>query len=185
MKTRLIGTSLIAALLVGAQLTWGLNAAESSLEIQDKPTAPEFTSVTEWINSKELKLSEQKGKVKVIHFWTFGCINCIHNYPHYRAWMEKYKDQKDFLMVGIHTPELARERDIDTIKKKAKENKLTFPIAVDNDDKNWVAWGNRWWPCVYIVDKDNKVLFRWEGELGDDGFKRMTAELDKLLELKK
>src|SRR6516164_9799397 len=67
--------------------------------------APEFTEVTDWINSKPLKLADQKGKVVVVHFWTNGCINCIHNYPHYRAWQEKYKDEKHLLIIGVHTPE--------------------------------------------------------------------------------
>jgi peroxiredoxin len=143
--------------------------------------APEFTKVTEWLNSKPLKLAEQEGKVVVVHFWTNGCINCIHNYPHYRAWQEKYKDDKNYLMVGIHTPEFDGEKDIERIKERAAKNKLTFAIAVDNEQANWSAWGNRYWPCVYLVDKQGRVRERWEGELGDEGYKKMTAKIDALL----
>ena len=104
--------------------------------------APEFTGVTVWLNSKPLKLADQKGKVVVVHFWTNGCINCVHNYPYYRAWTEKYKDNKDLVIVGIHSPEFDAEKDVARIKDRAAENHLTFPIAVDNESANWRAWGN-------------------------------------------
>src|SRR5262245_28302875 len=143
--------------------------------------APEFTGVTDWINSKPLKLSDQKGKVVVVHFWTNGCINCIHNYPHYRAWQDKYKSETNFLMVGIHTPEFDSEKDVARIKDRMAKNKLTFAVAVDNKGTNWKAWDNRSWPCVYVVDKNGVVRFRWEGELGDDGYKKLTQKIDRLL----
>lgn len=143
--------------------------------------APELTEVADWINSKPLKLADQKGKVVVVHFWTHGCINCIHNYPHYRGWSAKYKDNKDWLMVGIHTPEFDAEKDIDQIKAKAKKNDLTYAIAVDNKQANWKAWRNQYWPCVYLVDKTGNVRYRWAGELGDEGYKDFTKLIDGLL----
>jgi thiol-disulfide isomerase/thioredoxin len=144
-------------------------------------TAPEFTGVTAWLNSQPLKLADQKGKVVVVHFWTNGCINCIHNYPYYREWQDRYKNEKHFLMVGIHTPEFDAEKDIDTIKERLAKNKLTFPVAVDSDQANWKAWSNEYWPCIYLVDKTGNVRFRWEGELGDAGYKKVTAQIDDLL----
>jgi peroxiredoxin len=145
------------------------------------PPAPEFTGVTEWINSKPLNLADQKGKVVVVHFWTNGCINCIHNYPHYRAWTDKYKDNRDLVIVGIHTPEFEAEKNTARIKERAAKNGLKFPIVVDSDRANWKAWGNQFWPCVYLVDKAGKVRHRWEGEFGDEGYKTMTERIDKLL----
>ena len=144
-------------------------------------SAPELTDVTDWVNSKPLKLADQRGKVVIVHFWTNGCINCIHNYPHYRAWTEKYKDNKNLLMIGIHTPEFDAEKDVERIKSKAEKNHLTFPIAVDNNQSNWKEWGNRYWPCVYLVDKTGIVRDRWEGELGDDGFKKASQVIEGLL----
>jgi thiol-disulfide isomerase/thioredoxin len=144
-------------------------------------TAPEFTGVTAWLNSQPLKLADQKGKVVVVHFWTNGCINCIHNYPYYREWQDRYKNEKHFVMVGIHTPEFDAEKDIDTIKERLARNKLTFPVAVDSDQANWKAWSNEYWPCIYLVDKTGNVRFRWEGELGDSGYKKVTAQIDDLL----
>jgi thiol-disulfide isomerase/thioredoxin len=170
---------LVLVLLVPAIGYWGLLGRGDEKE---KPIpAPEFTGVTEWVNAKPMKLADQKGKVLVIHFWTNGCINCINNYPHYRAWQDKYKDQKDLVIVGIHTPEFKAERDVDRIKDRMAKNKLTFAVAVDNDGANWKAWGNRYWPCVYLVDKAGNVRQHWEGELGDDGFKTLTRTIDALL----
>lgn len=74
------------------------------------PPAPEFVGITDWVNTNGIKLADQSGKVVVVHFLTNGCINCVHNYPHYRAWQEKYKDERGFLMVGVHTPEFDADR---------------------------------------------------------------------------
>ena len=150
------------------------------LDREPRP-APEFTGVTDWVNSKPLKLADQTGKVVVVHFWTNGCINCIHNYPHYRAWQDKYKDNKNLLIIGIHTPEFDAEKDVDRIKDRMAKNKLTFAVAVDNDKANWKAWGNQYWPCIYLVDKTGSIRYHWEGELGDDGYKKVTAQIDELL----
>ncbi len=145
--------------------------------------APEFTPSTEWRQSKPLKLSEQRGKVVVVHFFAFGCINCIHNYPWYREWAAKYSPS-EVTIVGIHTPETTEEQSVSTLEKKLKENKLTFPIAVDSDKANWDAWGNNMWPSVYIIDKEGYVRTWWYGELdwqGAGGQKIMEQRIDELL----
>ena len=117
----------------------------------------------------------------MVHFWTNGCVNCIHNYPHYQAWSEKYKDNKNWLMVGVHTPEFAAEKDVARIKDQLTKHKLTFPVAVDNEVANWKAWGNRFWPCIYLVDQAGNVRSRWDGELGDQGYQKVTGQIDELL----
>lgn len=154
---------------------------EPATPAENSIPAPELTKVSDWVNSKPFKLADQKGKVVVVHFWTNGCFNCVNNYPHYRAWTDKYKDTKNFLMLGIHSPEFDAEKDVNRIKERATKNKLTFAIAVDNDMANWNAWGNRYWPCVYLVDKKGNVRSRWEGELGKKGFEEMTKNIDALL----
>ena len=162
---------------VGLWAALGCNA-----DAADKPVpAPEFTKVTEWVNTKPLKMADLKGKVVIVHFWTNGCINCIHNYPHYRAWQEKYKDNKNVVIIGIHTPEFDSEKKVDRIKERMTKNKLTFAVAVDNEQANWKAWGNRYWPCVYVVDKAGNVRHHWAGELGDKGYKTMTELIDARL----
>jgi len=143
--------------------------------------APEFAGVTDWLNTEPLKLADQKGRVVVVHFWTNGCINCIHNYPHYVAWQDRYKENNAFLMVGVHTPEFDAEEDVDRIKAQMLKHKLTFAVAVDNDHETWKAWGNQYWPCVYLVDKAGAIRGKWAGELGDEGYNKFTQGIDALL----
>jgi thiol-disulfide isomerase/thioredoxin len=177
MNIKLAVAFVVLALAVGNRGFLARSADE-----KEKPVpAPEFTGVTEWVNAKPLKMADQKGKVVVVHFWTNGCINCVNNYPHYRAWQDKYKNDKDLLIVGVHTPEFKAEKDVDRLKDRMTKNKLTFAVAVDNDGANWKAWGNQYWPCVYLVDKAGNVRQRWEGELGNDGYKKLTRAIDELL----
>ncbi len=110
-----------------------------------------------------------RGKVVVVHFWTHGCFNCVNNYPHYRAWQDRYAGEKDLVILGIHTPETAGERAVDRIKQQAEKNGLKFAIAVDNDATNWQAWNNRTWPTVYVVDRRGVARYGWEGELNYKG----------------
>jgi peroxiredoxin len=178
-----IAVVLAFVVVAGCDADRTLNVAPSPAPDDSVKTvpAPEFTGVTQWLNSKPLKLADQKGKVVVVHFWTNGCINCVHNYPHYRAWQDKYKDEKNILIVGIHTPEFEAEKDVDTIKERLAKNKLTFPVAVDSDKANWKAWSNEYWPSIYLVDKTGTVRYRWEGELGEAGYKKVTGQIEELL----
>jgi peroxiredoxin len=130
--------------------------------------APEFQSVTQWINSEPLTMAGLRGKVVLVHFWTNGCSNCVNNYPHYKAWQERYAG-KDVVILGIHTPETAGERNVERIKAQAAKHGLKFAIAVDNDQSNWNAWNNRYWPTVYVVDRRGIVRYGWEGELSYKG----------------
>jgi peroxiredoxin len=132
--------------------------------IQIAATAPELRGVTEWINSPPIQLSEQRGKVVVVHFFAANCINCIRNYPHYRKWDETFS-KTDVVIVGIHTPETKAERDIERIRRKFAEHELNFPIAIDQEKTNWDAWTNRMWPSVYLIDKQGRIRNWWYGEL--------------------
>jgi peroxiredoxin len=145
--------------------------------------APKLRDVTEWINSDPLTMNKLRGKVVLVHFWTFGCYNCKNNYAHYRAWQERYAD-KDVVIVGIHTPETPGERSVERIKSEAAKHGLKFPITVDNDGSNWRAWNNRYWPTVYVVDRRGRVRYGWEGELnykGASGEEKVRKLVDSLL----
>jgi len=126
--------------------------------------APELQAVETWINSQPLTLAQLRGKVVVLHFWTFGCINCVHNYPAYKDWQQRFAG-KDVTIVGIHTPESQGERNVEAIRQKMKDNGLKFPVAVDNEKRNWKAWANNIWPAVYLIDKKGYVRHWWYGEL--------------------
>ncbi len=116
-----------------------------------------------WINSKPLKLSSLRGQVVVLHFWTFGCENCQHNYPALKAWQNEYAD-KGVTIIGVHTPETAREVHIENVRRSAEKHGLKYPIVFDKGGRTWKAWGNRWWPSTYLIDKLGFVRYRWDGE---------------------
>jgi peroxiredoxin len=144
--------------------------------------APELEGITSWINSKPLKIADLKGQVVVLHFWTHGCINCIHNYPHMKSWHDRYGD-KGVTVLGVHTPELPAEKSLKRIEKKVKDNKLAFAIAVDNDAETWKAWNNQFWPCIYLIDRTGTVRYGWQGELNQRGVKGEEVMRKKIAEL--
>ncbi len=149
---------------------------------KDKPyDAPDFAGISTWVNAKALKIADLKGKVVIVHFWTNGCINCVHNYPHYRAWTKLYAENADVQMIGVHTPEFDGEKNLDRLKEQLKKHELTFAVAVDNDMATWKAWENQYWPAIYLVDAKGKVRKKHEGELGADGYKTMTTAIDALV----
>jgi len=145
--------------------------------------APEIQSGDAWINSEPLTLARLRGKVVILNFYTFGCGNCINNYPVYKRWHEAYKG-KSVVILGIHTPETQGERNVDAVRRKAVDSGLAWPILVDNAKANWNAWSNNVWPSVYLIDKRGNVRAWWYGELNwqeTPGEKIMTARIDQLL----
>jgi peroxiredoxin len=144
--------------------------------------APEFPKEVEWLQGGPLKFADLRGKVVVLHFWTNGCVNCVRNYPAYRAWQEKYAG-KDVTLVGVHTPEFEREAPAERVRARARANGLKFPIVLDDKARVWKAWGNRYWPTVYLIDRKGRVRYHWEGELHLDTAdgKRFAALIDELL----
>jgi len=148
--------------------------------------APELTGVTAWINSEPVTLQQLRGKVVVIHFWAFGCINCIRNLPHYQGWYESFP-KSDVVIIGIQTPETEAERKLDNLKRQVSERKIEYPVVFDEDSKNWKAWGNDVWPAVYLIDKQGRVRNWWYGELnwkGATGEAFIRKRIETLLEEK-
>jgi thiol-disulfide isomerase/thioredoxin len=145
--------------------------------------APELSSTGTWINSQPLQLSSLRGKVVAVHFWAFGCINCIHNYPWYKQWHQDYAD-RGLVIIGIHTPETTAERDVERVREKVQQETFKFPIVIDNDNSNWNAWGNSVWPSVYLIDKQGRLRYWWHGELNwqqAGGQKLMAQRIEELL----
>lgn len=126
--------------------------------------APEFASIEEWINSDPLTMESLRGQVVVVHFFAFGCINCIHNYPWYREWHDAYQG-KGVTIIGIHTPETKAETDNAQLRASMAKRELKFPVAVDKEKAMWKAWSNNIWPAVYIIDKQGRLRYWWYGEL--------------------
>ncbi len=145
--------------------------------------APEIRGIEGWLNSRPIKLADLRGKVVVLHFWTFGCINCIHNLPVYKTWYDELPRDK-VVIVGVHTPETDAEHQLDGLQRAVKQRELKFPIAMDLHAETWKAWGNSVWPAVYLIDRHGGVRYWWTGELkwkGAEGDKLMLARIKQLI----
>jgi cytochrome c biogenesis protein CcdA/thiol-disulfide isomerase/thioredoxin len=130
--------------------------AKKSSGLKDYGEAPEFTGVTNWLNSKPLTLASLRGRVVLIDFWTYTCINCIRTLPHLTAWDRTYR--KDGLtIVGVHSPEFSFEKDTDNVKRAIVQDGISYPVAQDNALATWGAWGNEYWPAEYLIDARGHV----------------------------
>lgn len=132
--------------------------------------APELRGVEAWINSDPLTLKGLRGKVVVVHFWAFGCINCIRNLPHYQLWYDKFP-RDELTIIGLQTPETENERSLEKLRNNVRERGIAYPVAFDLKSENWKAWGNDMWPSVYLIDKKGQVRNWWYGELNWQGGK--------------
>ena len=145
--------------------------------------APEFETET-WINPTKVPFPDLVGKVTVIHFYAFGCGNCIRTLPYYNQWREHFPPSA-FQIIGIHRPETERERDIEKVKEKAVETGIQYPVAIDNESLMWDVWANRIWPSIYLIDKSGFVRYWWYGELnwqGAESEKYLRGKIKELLE---
>ncbi len=144
--------------------------------LEDLGPAPEFEGITAWINSQPLTMASLRGKVVLVHFWTFGCINCIHVQPYVKAWYETYKDD-GFVVVGIHTPELSFERDLGNVRQAVADDGVTFPVGFDPAYDTWHAFGNRFWPGFWFVDRQGNIRHVHYGEGDYAGSEAVIREL--------
>jgi thiol-disulfide isomerase/thioredoxin len=126
-------------------------------------TMPALDGATAWINSQPLKAADLRGKVVLIEFWTYTCINWRRQLPYVRAWADKYKD-KGLVVIGVHSPEFAFEKNIDNVRRMTKETRVPFPVAVDTDFAIWRAFSNAYWPALYFVDSQGRIRHHQFGE---------------------
>ncbi len=129
----------------------------------DPYKAPEINGIAEWINSNPLTIASLKGKVVLIDFWTYSCINCIRTQPYLNAWYDTYKDD-GFVIIGVHAPEFAFEKIPANVRRAVQDEKIRYPIALDNDFATWRAYQNQYWPAKYLIDKDGLVRYTHFGE---------------------
>ena len=153
------------------------SAATTAASLPDLGLAPELTGITDWINSEPLSLAGLRGKVVLLEFWTFACGNCQNVQPHVKAWAERYAHD-GLVVLGVHTPELSFERDLGNVKKAVERAGLANPIAIDPNFATWDAYGNRYWPAFYFIDKRGHVRHTRFGE-GD--YARSEAVIEALL----
>jgi cytochrome c biogenesis protein CcdA/thiol-disulfide isomerase/thioredoxin len=138
-------------------------AAEETETLQDFGAAPEFQEIEVWLNSEPLTLEQLRGKVVVIDFWTYSCVNCLRTLPFLDRWYETYRDE-GLVIVGVHAPEFAFERVQDNVRDAIADLGVDWPVALDNEFGTWNAWGNRYWPAKYFVDRQGHVRFAHFGE---------------------
>ena len=125
--------------------------------------APEIKGIHEWFNSEPLSLARLRGKVVLVDFWTFSCINCIRTFPYLKAWDEKYRD-RGLVIIGVHTPEFSFEKDRENVRKAIEQYVLKYPVAMDNDKKTWNAYANHYWPHKYLIDAQGNIRYEQIGE---------------------
>lgn len=140
--------------------------------------APDFIVGGQWINSKPLTMKELRGKVVLVDFWTYTCINCIRTLPYIKAWNEKYKDM-GLVIVGVHTPEFAFEHETPNVEKAVKDFSITYPVMQDNDYATWNAYDNHYWPAHYLIDKNGKIR---DTHFGEGNYDETESMIQKLLE---
>jgi cytochrome c biogenesis protein CcdA/thiol-disulfide isomerase/thioredoxin len=137
---------------------------------------PSLAGAAEWLNSPPLTAAELKGKVVLIDFWTYSCINCLRSVPYIRAWAEKYKDH-GLVVIGVHTPEFAFERKVSNVRAAVDDLKIGYPVAIDNEYAIWRAFDNEYWPAHYFIDAQGRIRYHHFGEGNYDESERVIQKL--------
>jgi thiol-disulfide isomerase/thioredoxin len=137
--------------------------APASKALPVEGSLPSLSGAVEWLNSPPLTPEQLKGKVVLVDFWTYSCINCLRSIPYVRAWADKYKDQ-GLVVIGVHAPEFAFEKNIGNVKQAVAKLKIDYPVAIDNDYAIWRAFNNEYWPADYFIDANGKIRHHFFGE---------------------
>jgi peroxiredoxin len=189
-KTRRNTYGVLGALILAALGTTALMSMRAGAEEEHNPfvqntPAPELVG-SNWVNTPDhrpIHLADRKGKVTLVHFWTFGCINCKRNLPAYNRWFKQLAS-KDVAVIGVHTPETSGESRPANVRAAIKRDGIAYPVLVDSDHKNWDRWNQQFWPTIYLIDKQGRIRYRWEGELEYDnqqGTAKITQLVNKLV----
>ncbi|MEJ0087971.1 MAG: thioredoxin family protein [Pseudomonadota bacterium] len=160
---------LLSALLSGATLA-------ASPAVADEGQMPALSGALGWLNSPPLTTASLRGKVVLVDFWTYTCINWLRTLPYLRAWADKYRDQ-GLVVIGVHSPEFDFERDADNVRQAVKDMNITYPVALDADHAVWRAFGNAYWPALYFVDARGRIRRHQFGEGDYEGAERAIQQL--------
>jgi len=170
------GTGSAAATSDPALPTPLASSLPASVPLEDLGPAPEIRGITAWINSDPLTLAALRGKVVLVHFWTFGCVNCRNVQPYVKAWYDRY-EAAGFTVLSVHTPELSFERDLGNVRQAVIDQGVRFPVAFDPGFKTWDAYANSYWPAFYFVDKAGRIRHVHVGEGDYAGSEQVIREL--------
>lgn len=140
-------------------------------------TLPSLAGAIEWLNTQPLTMTQLRGKVVLVEFWTYTCINWRRTLPYVRAWAEKYRDQ-GLVVIGVHTPEFEFEKKLENVRHAVKEIGITFPVAVDSNYAIWGAFKNQYWPALYFVDAQGRIRHH---HFGEEGYEQSERVIQRLL----
>lgn len=150
------------------------------VDLPDMGEAPEFLNDV-WLNSDgPVTLASQQGKVVLLEFWTFGCINCQRTIPWIKEWQSTYEGD-DFTVISIHYPEFAYEREIENVQDALERFEITYPVAIDNDRQTWRAYNQRFWPTTYLIDKNGRIRYQHIGEFSRGSDQEAVAAIEALM----
>ncbi|MBN8758147.1 MULTISPECIES: cytochrome c biogenesis protein DipZ [Variovorax] len=152
-------------------------APRPALALRDEGAIAPLAGATEWINSPPLTAESLRGKVVLVDFWTYSCINCLRTLPYVRAWADKYKDA-GLVVLGVHAPEFAFEKLPANVRKATKDLGIGFPVAVDSNYAIWRAFGNQYWPALYFVDAQGRIRHH---QFGEGGYEKSEQVIQQLL----
>jgi thiol-disulfide isomerase/thioredoxin len=138
---------------------------------------PSLSGATGWLNSPPLTAAGLRGRVVLVDFWTYTCINWLRTLPYLRAWADKYGDH-GLVVIGVHTPEFDVEHDLDNVRRAVAELRVDYPVAIDNDYAVWDAFNNRYWPALYLVDAQGQIRHH---RFGEGGYEQAEATMQRLL----
>ena len=155
-----------------------IKKVQFSIDKSQFKKAPEFDKITGYINTEPINLSDLKGKVVLVDFWTYSCINCIRTIPYLVDWNEKYAD-RGLVIVGIHTPEFEFEKNIENVKAAVERFGIKYPVIQDNDKGTWNAYQNQYWPRKYIVDNEGYIRY---DHIGEGGYSETEKVIQSLLQ---
>jgi cytochrome c biogenesis protein CcdA/thiol-disulfide isomerase/thioredoxin len=145
----------------------------------DYGAAPDFVGIANWLNTDPLKIADLRGKVVLVDFWTYSCINCIRTLPYITKWYDKYQDE-GLVIVGVHTPEFAFEENTNNVATALVQHGIRYPVAQDNDYQTWRAYNNRYWPAKYLIDQNGRIVYT---HFGEGNYEETEAAIRSLLGL--
>ena len=147
-------------------------------KVAEGPKAPELQGITAWINSQPFMISDLRGRVVLVDFWTYTCVNCIRTFPYLKIWHSKYADD-GLTILGVHSPEFNFEKKLENVHQAVKEHSIGWPVALDNDFATWKAYENRYWPAKYLIDKDGITRYT---HFGEGRYAETESKIRELLE---
>lgn len=166
-----------ASSIMLASTDFGFGAAMDLSGAAVETSKSVFDGATAWLNSPPLTAADLRGKVVLVDFWTYTCVNWLRTLPYVRAWAEKYKDQ-GLVVIGVHTPEFPFEHDIENVRRAAKDMRVAYPIAIDNEYAVWNGFDNHYWPALYLLDAQGRLR---HFHFGEGGYQQAEEYIQRLL----